>query len=221
MTKHATLQNALKTKIAWEADAPGGDTNLFETAVGVALTVTNAGTFPGTYVPSSHPTAETRADPLAFARARRSEIVQLYLQMPGEAENPARILRRFEAVDVPVGQSARVKLYLTRKDISYWNVSVLVSRASFVYHRALADRPRVLRFVDHRSRSRRGWCRWATLASTSARRRRTCASRAASTSRRTERSRPRGVVSCRLCLRPSMYPPLTHLHIRYVYRLDE
>ena len=135
----------------------------------------------------------------------------MYLQMPDEAENPARILRGFEAVDVPVGQSARVKLYLTRKDISYWNVSVLVSRASFVYHRALADRPRVLRFVDHRSCSRRGSCRQATLASTSARRRRTCASRAASTSRRTERSCPRGVVSCRLCMRPSMYPSPTYL----------
>ena len=51
-----------------------------------------------------------------------TEIAQLYLQMPEEAENPTKILRGFESVKVRDGEVQTVDIYLTRKDISYWDV---------------------------------------------------------------------------------------------------
>ncbi|KAI0318905.1 glycoside hydrolase superfamily, partial [Amylostereum chailletii] len=98
VNKTDTLEPSLDYTIQWNADAPGGDSALFEFAVVVYVTIRNTGNFPGT------------------------EITQLYLKMPDEAENPARILRGFQNIDIPVGQQATVKMVLSRKDISYWNV---------------------------------------------------------------------------------------------------
>ncbi|CAF1384340.1 unnamed protein product [Rotaria sp. Silwood1] len=51
-----------------------------------------------------------------------SEVPQLYLGFPDEAEEPAKVLRGFERVYLAAGQSKQVSLILTKKDISYWNV---------------------------------------------------------------------------------------------------
>jgi len=51
-----------------------------------------------------------------------SEIPQLYLGLPAEAQEPPKILRGFERVYLAPGESKQVTLVLTQKDISYWNV---------------------------------------------------------------------------------------------------
>ncbi|CAF0857967.1 unnamed protein product [Adineta ricciae] len=51
-----------------------------------------------------------------------SEVPQLYLGFPGEAEQPPKVLRGFERVYLAAGESKQVTLTLTQKDISYWNV---------------------------------------------------------------------------------------------------
>jgi beta-glucosidase len=51
-----------------------------------------------------------------------SEVPQLYLGFPVEAEEPLKVLRGFERVYLASGESKQVSLVLTQKDISYWNV---------------------------------------------------------------------------------------------------
>ena len=51
-----------------------------------------------------------------------SEVPQLYLGFPAEAQEPPKILRGFERVYLAPGESKQVTLTLTEKDISYWNV---------------------------------------------------------------------------------------------------
>ncbi|CAF3827444.1 unnamed protein product [Adineta steineri] len=51
-----------------------------------------------------------------------SEVPQLYLGFPSEAEQPPKVLRGFERVYLSAGESKQVSLVLTQKDISYWNV---------------------------------------------------------------------------------------------------
>ena len=51
-----------------------------------------------------------------------SEVPQLYLRFPAEAEEPPKILRGFERVYLQAGESKEVTFILTQKDISYWNV---------------------------------------------------------------------------------------------------
>ena len=51
-----------------------------------------------------------------------SEIPQLYLQMPPAAGNPAKVLRGFANIALRTDETKTVHIYLTRKDISYWNV---------------------------------------------------------------------------------------------------
>ena len=93
-----SLSTALKTPLKYVGSAPGGDPALYDVAVVVRLNVTNTGPWDGI------------------------EIVQLYLLPPPEAENPTKILRGFESVLVRDGETQEVWLYLTRKDISYWDV---------------------------------------------------------------------------------------------------
>jgi beta-glucosidase len=50
-----------------------------------------------------------------------SEVPQLYLGFPAEAEEPPKILRGFERVYLAAGESKEVALTLTQLDISYWN----------------------------------------------------------------------------------------------------
>lgn len=96
--KQASLATAVQTPIQYVADAPGGDSALFDVAVVATLSVKNEGPYDGT------------------------EIVQLYLQMPDEAGNPTKVLRGFEAVKIRDEETQPVDLYLTRKEISYWSV---------------------------------------------------------------------------------------------------
>ncbi|CAF3998101.1 unnamed protein product [Rotaria sp. Silwood1] len=51
-----------------------------------------------------------------------SEVPQLYLGFPATAQQPPKVLRGFERVYLASGESKRVTLILTQKDISYWNV---------------------------------------------------------------------------------------------------
>lgn len=51
-----------------------------------------------------------------------SEVAQLYLAFPAEANEPAKILRGFERIYLAAGESKTVTLPLTQRDIAYWNV---------------------------------------------------------------------------------------------------
>jgi beta-glucosidase-like glycosyl hydrolase len=51
-----------------------------------------------------------------------SEVPQLYVGFPAEAEEPPKILRGFERIYLSPGESKQVTLTLAQKDISYWNV---------------------------------------------------------------------------------------------------
>jgi beta-glucosidase len=75
-----------------------GSSRLYDPAYEIKFTLTNTGKFNG------------------------SEVPQLYLGFPAEAEEPPKILRGFERVYLAVGESKSVTLTLTQKDISYWNV---------------------------------------------------------------------------------------------------
>jgi beta-glucosidase len=51
-----------------------------------------------------------------------SEVPQLYLGFPKEADQPLKVLRGFERVYLVAGESKAITLALTQRDISYWNV---------------------------------------------------------------------------------------------------
>jgi beta-glucosidase len=51
-----------------------------------------------------------------------SEVPQLYLGFPEEAEEPPKVLRGFERVYLESGESKQVTFILIQKDISYWNI---------------------------------------------------------------------------------------------------
>lgn len=97
VNKQADLDNAVKTPLKYVADASGGDSRMYDVAVVVSMSIHNTGPYDG------------------------MEIAQLYLQLPDEAENPTKILRGFENVYVRDGETKKVYIYLTRKDISYWS----------------------------------------------------------------------------------------------------
>lgn len=96
--KHNDLGEAIKSPIKYVADAPGGDMRLFDLAVTLSLNIQNDGPFDGTEIP------------------------QVYLQMPEEGGNPTKILRGFSNVPIRDGETQKVWIHLTRKDISYWSV---------------------------------------------------------------------------------------------------
>jgi beta-glucosidase len=75
-----------------------GSSSLYEPVYEVKFTLTNTGKVNG------------------------SEVPQLYLGFPAEAQEPRKILRGFERVYLTAGESKQVSMALTQKDISYWNV---------------------------------------------------------------------------------------------------
>jgi beta-glucosidase len=74
------------------------NSRLYDPAYSIKFTVTNTGKVNG------------------------SEVAQLYLGFPAEAEEPPKILRDFERVYLGPGESKDVALVLSQLDISYWNV---------------------------------------------------------------------------------------------------
>ena len=51
-----------------------------------------------------------------------SEVAQLYLGFPAEANQPPKVLRGFERVYLQPGESKTTALVLVQKDVSYWDV---------------------------------------------------------------------------------------------------
>ena len=77
--------------------APGGNPKLYQDVYEVSVTVTNTGSRAG------------------------EEVVQLYLST-GLEDDPVAVLRAFEKVAIAAGQSCTVKLRLTQRDLSRWDV---------------------------------------------------------------------------------------------------
>lgn len=89
--------------------AEGGNPSLFENHLKVSVKVTNTGSLKG------------------------QEVVQLYVSFPpaisdpvsGEAiHTPVRVLRNFDKIDLRTKETKTVQIYLTRKDLSYWSVTL-------------------------------------------------------------------------------------------------
>jgi beta-glucosidase len=98
-SKHGGLTAALQTPIEYVGNAPGGDMALYDVAIIASVTIHNDGPYDGT------------------------EIAQLYLEMPEQAGNPTKVLRGIVSIPIRDGETQTRKIYLTRKDISYWVVT--------------------------------------------------------------------------------------------------
>ncbi|UJR08704.1 hypothetical protein I4U23_012961 [Adineta vaga] len=68
------------------------------------------------------PIYEIRFTVINTGKVYGSEVPQLYLGFPSEAEEPPKVLRGFQRVYLAAGESKSVTLVLLQKDISYWNV---------------------------------------------------------------------------------------------------
>ncbi|KAI9367037.1 glycoside hydrolase superfamily [Aspergillus egyptiacus] len=94
----ATDAQALSSRYPTGPRALGGNRDLFHEVVKVTTKISNTGKVDG------------------------AEVVQLYVTFPAEAAQPARVLRGFEKVNVPVGKEVDVSFSLRRRDLSYWDV---------------------------------------------------------------------------------------------------
>ncbi|KAL4953490.1 glycoside hydrolase superfamily [Aspergillus filifer] len=95
----ATAPRALQSRYPTGPRGLGGNEDLFDEVVKVTTTISNTGKVAG------------------------AEVAQLYVSFPKEAEQPARILRGFDKVHVPVGGHEEVTFSLRRRDLSYWDVT--------------------------------------------------------------------------------------------------
>ena len=93
-TSAATQYKQLRTR----SYSNFGSSGLYDPAYEIKFTLTNTGKMNG------------------------SEVPQLYLAFPAEAQQPPKVLRGFERVYLDAAQSKQVTLTLVNKDISYWNV---------------------------------------------------------------------------------------------------
>ncbi|KAK8902205.1 hypothetical protein QC760_009683 [Botrytis cinerea] len=92
-------QTALTYKYASGQLGLGGEADLWDDVLNVTTSVSNSGTVAG------------------------AEVAQLYISFPDEAEQPIRILRGFEKVNIAPGESADIAFSLRRRDISYWDAT--------------------------------------------------------------------------------------------------
>jgi beta-glucosidase len=99
LTATITNSSALASKYPTGQLGLGGQVDLFDEVISVQTTVQNTGSLAG------------------------AEVAQLYLSFPTEADQPVRILRGFEKVNITAGSSAAVSFSLRRRDISYWDVA--------------------------------------------------------------------------------------------------
>lgn len=103
-------------------NSPGGNPELWKQILSATTSVKNTGSVPG------------------------ATVVQLYLAFPQDsvpAGTPKRVLRGFEKVNLPPGEQKEVKFPLTRRDISYWDVTAQewrVPRGEFSVHIGLSSR---------------------------------------------------------------------------------
>ncbi|KAL4938264.1 hypothetical protein BDV06DRAFT_231957 [Aspergillus oleicola] len=93
----ATSARVLSSRYPTGPRGLGGNEDLFDEVVKVTTTISNTGKVAG------------------------AEVAQLYVSFPAEAQQPARVLRGFDKVHVPVGGHAEVTLSLRRRDLSYWD----------------------------------------------------------------------------------------------------
>lgn len=92
-------QTALTYKYASEPIGLGGEADLWDDVLNVTTSVSNSGAVAG------------------------AEVAQLYIGFPDEAEQPVRILRGFEKVNIAPGESADISFSLRRRDLSYWDTA--------------------------------------------------------------------------------------------------
>lgn len=95
---HKSSSASLYTQRRTRPYANFGNSGLYEPVYTITFTIKNTGNYFG------------------------SEVAQLYLGFPAEAQEPLKILREFERVYLEPNESKEVALVLTQKDISYWNV---------------------------------------------------------------------------------------------------
>ncbi|TGO73466.1 hypothetical protein BELL_0359g00120 [Botrytis elliptica] len=92
-------QTALTYKYASGPIGLGGEADLWDDVLNVTTSVSNSGAIAG------------------------AEVAQLYISFPDEAEQPVRILRGFEKVNIAPGESADISFSLRRRDLSYWDTA--------------------------------------------------------------------------------------------------
>ncbi|TGO50513.1 hypothetical protein BOTNAR_0390g00010 [Botryotinia narcissicola] len=92
-------QTALTYKYASEPIGLGGEADLWVDVLNVTTSVSNSGAVAG------------------------AEVAQLYISFPDEADQPVRILRGFEKVNIAPGESADISFSLRRRDLSYWDTA--------------------------------------------------------------------------------------------------
>jgi beta-glucosidase len=112
VTTTVTNSSALASEAPTGPMGLGGLSDLFDEVVTATTTITNSGAVVG------------------------AEVAQLYLTFPAEAEQPIRVLRGFEKVNIPVGQSATVTFSLRRRDISYWSTAAqqwLIAQGDYIF----------------------------------------------------------------------------------------
>ncbi|WAQ80717.1 hypothetical protein PtA15_1A55 [Puccinia triticina] len=110
--KYDSLKIAKPTKARAQPSPPGPSSpqksmslnpssstpDLYENILSVEFRITNTGQLPG------------------------NEVAQLYVGFPAQVNEPPKVLRGFERVFIPKGQTKTVCLELRKKDLSYWDV---------------------------------------------------------------------------------------------------
>ncbi|KAF3020075.1 hypothetical protein E8E14_001634 [Neopestalotiopsis sp. 37M] len=97
VTLSVTDQAALDSRYSTGTPTLGGYSDMYDEVLTVSTTIENTGGVDG------------------------SEVAQLYITFPDEAQEPARVLRGFEKVAIAAGETADVTISVRRRDVSYWD----------------------------------------------------------------------------------------------------